>query len=73
MDVAGLGLGQGREQALPQPAARPAVEAVIYGGVGTVVWRTVLPTTAGAQDMDDAAQDTAIGHLEEPLALADFR
>jgi hypothetical protein len=62
MDVAGLGVGQGLEEALPQPAAGPAVEAVVDRGRQAVDRRPVLPAAAGAQDVHDAAEDTAIVH-----------
>ena len=55
-----FGLDQGVQQALPQAAPGPAMEAVVDRGRRAVGRWTILPATAGAQKVDDPAQDPAI-------------
>lgn len=60
VDAARLGDDEGLQEALPQPAARPTMEAIVDGGRRSVDRGTILPAATDPQDVDDAAQDTSI-------------
>jgi hypothetical protein len=53
MHILGLGLDQGVQEPLPKPTSGPAVEAIVDRGRRAVDRWAILPSTAGAQDMDD--------------------
>jgi hypothetical protein len=53
-------LDQGSIDALPDPAPRPAIEAVVDRGVGAVFDRAIAPAAARLQDVDDSADDAAV-------------
>lgn len=57
---------QFQEQALPQAAHSPTGEAVVEGLAWPVFQRTVLPSAAGQQDLNDPADHTPI--INPPLA-----
>ena len=48
------------EQALPKPAPRPSVVAIVDRGRRTVFGRHVTPTVFRLENVQDAADDTAI-------------
>lgn len=66
VNAAWLGNRERLQQALPEPTPGPAVEAVLDRGRRPVHGRTILPTPARAQDMNDPAQDATI--IDPPCA-----
>jgi len=48
------------DQVSPEPFARPAVEAVVDRGRGAIVERTIAPSAADLENMDDAGDHTTI-------------
>ena len=52
--------GQGFEDRPPASAFGPAIEAIVNGGVGTILGRTIAPAGAALEDMDDATDDPSI-------------
>jgi hypothetical protein len=52
--------GKRIEQSLPNAAMGPSIEAVVDSRRGAIARRTILPTTADFQHMDDPAQNPAI-------------
>jgi len=64
------GSGKFPEQIFPDPAPRPAHEAVIDRRRRTIGRRAIAPATAAFQHLHDAADDAAVVH---PLDAADIR
>jgi len=54
------GLDKGLQNALPDAPARPAIEAIVDGGAGTVDRRAISPPAPTLQNMQDAADHTPI-------------
>jgi len=54
------GLDKGLQNALPDAPARPAIEAIVDGGAGTVDRRAIAPPAPTLQNMQDAADHTPI-------------
>jgi|RifCSP13_1_1023834.scaffolds.fasta_scaffold18764_2 hypothetical protein len=50
------------KNAEPQLAPGPSVEAIVNGGVWTIVLRTIPPPAIGLKNMHDAADHPAIIH-----------
>src|SRR5512139_1733393 len=53
-------LGQSLEDRLPSSSLGPAIEAIVDRRVRPVLIRTIAPTRARLQNMDDAADDTPV-------------
>jgi hypothetical protein len=64
------GSGKFPEQIFPDPAPRPAHEAVIDRRRRTIGRRAIAPATAAFQHLHDAADDAAVVH---PLDAANIR
>ena len=58
------------EDAGPQAAMAPAIEAVVDRGRRAVFGRAILPAAPGAQHMDDTADDTPVIHPPRPRLVA---
>lgn len=69
MNIVGANRHQGAEQLLPQPARRPAVETIIDRGRRPVVRRTVLPTAARLEHINDPTDDTPVVHTAGPRTV----
>ena len=53
-------LGKGLEDHPPSSAPSPAIEAIVYSRVGTIVTRTNAPTRARLQHLNDAADNPPV-------------
>jgi hypothetical protein len=53
-------VGQGFEDRPPAPAFGPAIEAIVDGRVGAILWRAIAPARATLKHMNDAADDSPI-------------
>ncbi len=51
---------KGRQNAVPDPPARPSMKAVVNRRWGSVLRRTILPSAARLEHMDDAANHTTV-------------
>jgi hypothetical protein len=60
LDAVAFEADQCGEQLSPDPAARPAMKAIVDRRRRTVDRRAILPTTAALEHVDDAADDPAI-------------
>lgn len=54
------GLDKGLQNALPDAPARPAIEAIVDGGAGTVDRGAISPPAPALQNMQDAADHASI-------------
>ena len=70
LHVIGCHLHQSREQLLPHASARPAMEAVIDCRRRAVDRRTILPTAARFEHMNDAADHPAVIDATRARAVA---
>jgi hypothetical protein len=59
--------GQPGEDAVEDPHAAPADEAVVQGFVRTVLGGRIAPAQAVADDVEDAADDTLVVHPRNPV------
>ena len=55
LDRGRVAVGQGFEDRPPAPAFGPAIEAIVDGRVGAILWRAIAPAGATLKHMNDAA------------------
>ncbi len=59
-------LGKGLEDHPPSSAPSPAIEAIVYSRVGTIVTRTNAPTRARLQHLNDATDNPPVVVARRP-------